>query len=528
MRVISFFSRSKTIGAAVATVLYGMSISALGAQSNNLASFESLDSTTKVTGEIISFDGRTYTVRTPLGDLILEASQVVCTGAPCPSSKQINSGYRFAGTADVTRGLLADLIASYGYDAGAEVMRSVDEDGRSVFEMTTDVSTAPRSISLLPGSTDESFKAMLDGSADFVLADRAPNARELSLLKLGGQGDLTQDETSTILAFEAISIITSRANPVRDISYDQVMRVLSGRTTNWEELGGENAPIQLYLAEDESGIAEIVDALILTPARRSLTDDVSRLGTAEEVADFVARDANGIGLVGGSEVGNAKALRILGECGLPMVSDHFSIKSGEFPFVRTIRAYRPETLNSTGANDLWRYLQSDAASAVVTRAGLTDLGIDVRPIDQMGRRFASAIAEPQAEVTLQGLQAMMADLAGAERLSTTFRFSAGSLELDERGRRDLQRLLRNLASPELVGRKIILAGFTDSVGVADRNLATSSARANVVRELLLDMSPDGIGPTDVTAFGFGELAPLACNDSETGRRINQRVEVWVR
>jgi phosphate transport system substrate-binding protein len=30
------------------------------------------------------------------------------------------------------------------------------------------------------------------------------------------------------------------------------------------------------------------------------------------------------------------------------------------------------------------------------------------------------------------------------------------------------------------------------------------------------------------ASGYGELAPVTCNDTAEGRRINRRVEVWLR
>jgi len=31
----------------------------------------------------------------------------------------------------------------------------------------------------------------------------------------------------------------------------------------------------------------------------------------------------------------------------------------------------------------------------------------------------------------------------------------------------------------------------------------------------------------VRAVGFGELSPIACDDSDWGRRLNRRVEVWL-
>jgi phosphate transport system substrate-binding protein len=30
------------------------------------------------------------------------------------------------------------------------------------------------------------------------------------------------------------------------------------------------------------------------------------------------------------------------------------------------------------------------------------------------------------------------------------------------------------------------------------------------------------------ALGFGELSPVACNDTQEGKAINRRVEVWIR
>jgi outer membrane protein OmpA-like peptidoglycan-associated protein len=34
-------------------------------------------------------------------------------------------------------------------------------------------------------------------------------------------------------------------------------------------------------------------------------------------------------------------------------------------------------------------------------------------------------------------------------------------------------------------------------------------------------------PEDIEVRGYGELMPVACNDSETGREKNRRVEIWL-
>jgi phosphate transport system substrate-binding protein len=32
----------------------------------------------------------------------------------------------------------------------------------------------------------------------------------------------------------------------------------------------------------------------------------------------------------------------------------------------------------------------------------------------------------------------------------------------------------------------------------------------------------------LTAIGYGEIMSLSCNDTDTGRAINRRIEVWVK
>jgi outer membrane protein OmpA-like peptidoglycan-associated protein len=68
---------------------------------------------------------------------------------------------------------------------------------------------------------------------------------------------------------------------------------------------------------------------------------------------------------------------------------------------------------------------------------------------------------------------------------------------------------------------IQIAGHTDSLGDAGYNLNLSAARANSVRQALIDR---GIAPARLKAAGFGESRPKADNDTFVGRAINRRVE----
>jgi OOP family OmpA-OmpF porin len=69
-----------------------------------------------------------------------------------------------------------------------------------------------------------------------------------------------------------------------------------------------------------------------------------------------------------------------------------------------------------------------------------------------------------------------------------------------------------------------VAGHTDSVGSEEYNQGLSERRANAVKDYLISQ---GVTASRLTARGYGELQPIASNDTEEGRAENRRVELIV-
>ena len=75
---------------------------------------------------------------------------------------------------------------------------------------------------------------------------------------------------------------------------------------------------------------------------------------------------------------------------------------------------------------------------------------------------------------------------------------------------------------------LIFAGFTDGDGPAEGNLRLARRRAEAVRRAVLRAAPTADRDRlNLTVDAFGEAMPMACDDTEWGRFINRRVEVWV-
>ena len=70
-----------------------------------------------------------------------------------------------------------------------------------------------------------------------------------------------------------------------------------------------------------------------------------------------------------------------------------------------------------------------------------------------------------------------------------------------------------------------IAGHTDSQGKASYNQSLSEKRANSVAVYLRGQ---GLAPARVRTLGYGESAPIASNETASGRAQNRRVELVIR
>lgn len=70
--------------------------------------------------------------------------------------------------------------------------------------------------------------------------------------------------------------------------------------------------------------------------------------------------------------------------------------------------------------------------------------------------------------------------------------------------------------------RVVVTGYTDSVGSDTYNLKLSERRANTVRDALV---ADGIAADRITTRGMGESNPVASNDTAAGRAQNRRVDI---
>lgn len=115
------------------------------------------------------------------------------------------------------------------------------------------------------------------------------------------------------------------------------------------------------------------------------------------------------------------------------------------------------------------------------------------------------------------------------KLETRISFADGGSDLSEEA---LAELATVRESPQLAeGGPIELRGHSDAGGSDDANMRASTARAEAVKEWLVEM---GVAEDRITIIAFGEQNPVEPNalpdgsPNEKGRAANRRVDVTVR
>ena len=106
-------------------------------------------------------------------------------------------------------------------------------------------------------------------------------------------------------------------------------------------------------------------------------------------------------------------------------------------------------------------------------------------------------------------------------LSITFDFDKA--DVSHEGLEQIQELAKALQSPLLSSSVLMIEGHTDSMGSDDYNMSLSDRRAHAIVTALENIHH--ISSNRLQSHGYGEMRPVAGNDSDFGRAQNRRVTI---
>lgn len=486
----------------------------------------SIDGNISLRGQLIEFTDQKYTIETPVGTMTLDSDVVECAGEACPIIKPQFSEFIVEGARTLASTLMPDLLSSYAQSLDGQLSLA-DGPAPTTITVANSDSEAMAKIGLTDSSTSESLNSLLQGQTAIALTSRKVSPEEVSEFENNGI-PIESSDHEQIIGLNAIAIVTSKDNPINAISVRDAAMVFSGAYDNWSELGGKDAPINLYGPLAISELTELFIADVIKSQGNDAASLSQEITSIDDVAASVSSDPNGIGYVYFSKSQPAKTLAIQEACGLATPVNSFTIKAEEYPLTQRLYAYSASQKDKPShINDLLDFLQSNAGQAIAGSLDLVDQRAVNNNVSNQGTRFAYAIATSESDASSALLKDMVTQILNSDRLSTTIRFNTGSNQMDNRSKADLIRLAEHLQSSDNPDTTIRLLGFTDSVGDFELNQELSLRRANLVRTALIDIDASLSDRVSIESAGFGEIAPIACNETALGRSINRRVEVWM-
>lgn len=146
-----------------------------------------------------------------------------------------------------------------------------------------------------PGS-GVGIASLIDGTTDICQASRKIKASEIEQANAKGVNPYEIQ-----VASDALSVIVNPANPVAELTIEQLSAIYTNQITNWKELGGNDAPIVVMARDTNSGTHAFfkehviqMDGLPTKDTALEYGNKVLLLPSTEEGVSQVAGNVNAI------------------------------------------------------------------------------------------------------------------------------------------------------------------------------------------------------------------------------------------
>lgn len=202
-----------------------------------------------------------------------------------------------------------------------------------------------------PTGSSSGIQAVAEGRCDIGLASR----------------DLKEEETAdlqgTVIAIDGIGIIVHPDNPVTDLTIEQIGKIYTGEITNWQEVGGSDAPIVCIGREAASGTRDGFEEVTGTKDKCQYSQELTSTG---DVVQTVSGNPNAIGYASIASANDT--VRTVSVEGVAPTTE--TIQNGEYKVQRNfVFVTKKDATLSDAAQEFFDFATSSQADSLITEAG---------------------------------------------------------------------------------------------------------------------------------------------------------------
>ena len=228
-------------------------------------------------------------------------------------------------------------------------------------------------------SESEALQLFLKDSVRSCLATRELSDNEKDLLRSKNLNVMTER-----IATDAIALIVNRSNPDTLISANDVMRIVTGQVTRWDQIkyAHQSGEIQLVFDNTQSSTVRYVEDSIC--GGKALKGNVYAQKTNPDVIEYIQKNPKAIGIIGVDWLRNEEdttnlsflpKVRVMSVSNSTVPEKDNSYKPfqayialGNYPFVRAVYYMTSDPLMQGKARYFYHFLSEQKGQLIITKS----------------------------------------------------------------------------------------------------------------------------------------------------------------
>ena len=189
------------------------------------------------------------------------------------------------------------------------------------------------------------------------------------------------------VAWDALAVIVNKNNPVKSISFEQLQNVYLGKITNWKELGGNNAKIELYVRRGKfSGVGRTLRELVFANFNQEFPAATHVVKSSGPLEKGIVKNLSGFGTTGISSAKkrDVKILQLEGKA-----PSYDNIKKGHYLLYRPLYLVTKGRTRAPEVRKFISFALSREGMAIIRKAGTVPyadaIGLVMKQVEQAER-----------------------------------------------------------------------------------------------------------------------------------------------
>lgn len=192
-------------------------------------------------------------------------------------------------------------------------------------------------VQVTGGGSGTGIAALINGTTDIGASSRP--LKDLEIKKIQNRFQSTVIEIAN--SKDGIGVYVNEANPVKELTLDQIKDIFTGKINNWKEVGGRDAKIIRYSRESNSGTYVFFKENVLK--RMDYAADAQNMPGTAAVINAVSKDPNGIGYGGAAYASGVRMVFVKKDANSPgYQATEENVATGKYPISRNLYYYTPK------------------------------------------------------------------------------------------------------------------------------------------------------------------------------------------